>query len=383
MPTKEKEAVVCASCGVVPDDTVLTKIGRYSYCPECTRSCDDCGNAESADDSWTTYDDRTICDDCRQSHYRWCEGCDMLYGEDNFPNDSGYCSECDESESVSIPWRRWRECADLTKGKKGEVMMSTRLFGVELETSEKTAKGAIEAISVMHPHTGVASDSGIEFQTPPASGDKAETVINTMCDALKKHDFRVGNGQGLHVHIDARDMKDMPPEARFKAIRSLWLFYIVFDKTLQSFINKYRRSIAKSGSYCKSNQFKFEEVATADCEARLEQIWYETQDEERINRQKGYPKDSETRYRGLNLHTLFHALHPEIRYHEATLSAREILEWANLHCLIMDKAVAGQIPLEWLLKVKEKKMKRKAMFDFLDLPLKSRMHFTKTALKKS
>lgn len=377
MPTKEKEQIACQSCEAVLPDGDQLQIGRYIYCINCTISCDDCGDRESTDDSSTTHDDRPICNDCRQSSYRWCEGCDNLYYEDNFSFDSDYCSECDENEA-EIPWRSWKNCAALTDGKAGEVMKSTRLFGVELETTQKTDKTAVEAISLMHASMGIASDSGIEFQTPPASGHKAEEVINTMCEALNKHQFSVGNGQGLHVHVNASELKDMTEQDRFERIRSLWLFYAVFDPVFRTFINDYRRR----NSMCRKNPFTFEEIAVCRNQGELEQVWYSTSSMEAIQETKKYMKDGNTRYRGFNLHTLFHAYHPEIRYHEATLSSREILEWANLHCTIMDMAVAGKIKLDWLVRIKEKKMKRSAMFDFLKLPMTSRVHFTKTALKK-
>lgn len=377
MPTKEKEQVICGDCSVVIPDGEQAQIGRYTYCTDCTRVCDDCGERESTSDSWETYDSRIICSPCRERSYRWCEGCDNLYHENNFPSYSGYCSECDENEA-SIPWRSWKNCAALTDGAAGKVMKSTRLFGVELETTEKTSSQAVEAINLMHASTGICEDSGIEFQTPPASGNKAEEVINTMCMALNKHQFRVGNGQGLHVHVNASELKTMTEQDRFERIHALWLFYVVFDNVFHTFINNYRR---RNSGMCKKNPFKFEEIAVCTNQNELEQVWYSMSDADAIKEAKGYMKDG-TRYHGFNLHTLFHAYHPEIRYHEATLSAREILEWANLHCTIMDKAIAGKIKLDWLLKMKDRKMKRSAMFDFLGLTIESRIHFTKTALKK-
>jgi hypothetical protein len=90
-------------------------------------------------------------------------------------------------------------------------------------------------------------------------------------------------------------------------------------------------------------------------------------------------KIHESRYIGLNLHSLFHANHAEIRYHSGTVNVDKILQWVNLHALLFDKAkepYARGVVEQGLNEVRLER-KTQDLFDFLSLSNTSRAYFLK------
>lgn len=324
--------------------------------------CDCCGedSPKNVDQPVETDAGELICNMCFIDHYSTCPECyRVLHGDSYEWGDGGYCVNCESQEE---PWRDWNKNKDLLSKKKGEVLQTTRAFGIELEAGYNEELQINKALGDIHDDIGVYPDSGAEFQTPPASGDKAESIIVDLCLALKKNKFTMGVSQGLHVHVDASDVRDLTPFKRFRAIQELWLFYIVFDPIIRKMIPNSRRN----NSMCSGTRDGYTEVRNAASEEELEAIWYEENNRGDINYRKSEQKDS-SRYRGVNMHSLFNDWHLEIRYHEGTTSEKAILEWANVHCLIMDNAAEG-IPLEWLDYVRGLKIgKRKEFRKFLGL----------------
>lgn len=378
MATKT-EKIECHVCWeTITDDveTVKTASGK-TVCKDCAVQCHHCDENFEVDDM-TYVEDGYVCSYCFDSFYTICDGCDGRFNRNNTDwarGRNGYCVECTAKLDIPFPSRSWKYDKSLLDGKAGKIIKSTRAFGLENEVSGPNNK-AIKEVGEVNTNIGITSDSGAEYQTPPASGDKAEKLIHDFSAALEKHKFRVGNGQGLHIHIDASDLKGMSLDERFKRIQSLWLFYIVFDRVMRSFITPYRQNNAKNDHMYGKNVFSFEQIEACQTLAQIEQIWYSTTDDRYIAQYKSSQKNS-TRYKGFNLHMLLAAYHLEIRYHESTIDSRAMLEWANLHCTIMDKAVNGEITLEWLRKVASARLLRHKMFDFLGLSLSSKVYFVR------
>ena len=97
---------------------------------------------------------------------------------------------------------------------------------------------------------------------------------------------------------------------------------------------------------------------------------------ETVNRRKNYKKD-DSRYRGINMHTLLSANHLEVRYHSGTVNAKKVLEWANLHTAIADILTNGRYTstLYGHRNISDINRKTAIMFDMLNLSEDSRQYW--------
>jgi hypothetical protein len=180
----------------------------------------------------------------------------------------------------------------------------------------------------------------------------------------------------MHIHIDGAGYKK-PRE--YRRLKTLWQFYIVFEDALMALLPKSRRR----NSYCNALKplYHIEEIARADSRKALEKIWYRVGNMRHLGREKKVPQHS-TRYRGLNLHSLFHDGHVEIRYHSGTINAAKILHWVALHTSIIDTVgredfAAGRVNEALYLPSYEEKLS--LLFELAAVPKATRNFFTERA----
>ena len=259
--------------------------------------------------------------------------------------------------------RGWHRSPDLIDTNPGTIMKSTRAFGVEIECQydDEYDIEILSEDSKVNKNIGIGSDGsingqGVEIRTPPASGKAGENMIRGLCSVLKERCFDVDNSCGLHVHIDASDMKDKVREEEegYKIAKNYWLFYIVMDDVIRSFLPPSRRR----NDYCKPCESVYRAVHDAKSLMDLMLI-YESSDSTLLDANSRVKYKDPTRYRGINLISLWREWHAEIRYHNGTLQGERILHWAYLHCLIMDKIMDGTITLAWIESMRATKGDRK------------------------
>jgi hypothetical protein len=180
-----------------------------------------------------------------------------------------------------------------------------------------------------------------------------------MTDVLNRFGATVTRSPGLHVHLDAPEFYASPAQeaqeendlcsgnrdgvsaarqvrqTRFVRLKTLMLFYLVFDDVIRAMLPRSRRI----NTYCRqlSGAFHLTELMDTNSVGDIEKLWYRTGDAEHIQSEKRM-KGSATRYHGVNLHSLLHAGHLEVRYHSGTTSAAKILHWTALHQAILDTA---------------------------------------------
>lgn len=295
-------------------------------------------------------DDDYYCESCFSDRYFYCESCgNACRHEDEVLDDdgdnTGRCPSCAESGSFHLETRATSD-EEIESKKTGNIVKSLRSFGIELETCSKNPKLLAEATHKIDKRIGVYGDGslsggiGLEFATPIANGEKAEELIEKLCETLNANKVGVNVTCGYHVHVDMRDIDSLTSQAQYNVIRGLWLFYLAFEDVLLSFLPMSRRT---NGRYCMPlrSEYHFMEVAKSPNITNLERIWYRVANNEQANRAKSESKHG-SRYRGINLHTLFSARHPEIRYHSGTTNPKKILEWANLHLAIVDKTYQNE-----------------------------------------
>jgi hypothetical protein len=249
-----------------------------------------------------------------------------------------------------------------------------RPFGVEIECylQDESKEAMLDELprAVGMGADGSLGNDGLEIRTPRLAGAKGEALIRHITNRLERHEARVNRSCGLHVHLDTSDIN----EARH--LRHLWALYLAFEDVLLSLLPSSRRS----SGYCKALRRYFHAQEILECLTReeLEAIWYRARDSEEVSKLK-IIKSHDSRYIGLNLHSLFHANHAEIRYHSGTVNAEKILQWVNLHALLFDKAasVEARTVIEDGLAEVHLERKNKILFDFLGLSPTARAYLLK------
>jgi hypothetical protein len=206
---------------------------------------------------------------------------------------------------------------------------------------------------------------GIEIRSPRLSGFKGEQLIRFITNRLDKYCAKVNRSCGLHIHLDTADVISVIH------LRNLWALYLAFEDVLFSLLPPSRRG----NRYCLAlrRYFHAQEILESPTRERLEEIWYRARDSEEVSKLKVI-KSHSSRYIGLNLHSLFHANHAEIRYHSGTTDPEKILQWVNLHALLFDKAKEAEATRLINSALDEVHLARKSalLFDFLQLSRGSR-----------
>lgn len=277
-----------------------------------------------------------VCETCRRA-YRSCADCGSLEHRETLDDNDDYCRSC--SNRDDIKFRDYHTSGIFLGKEEGKTIKSLRPFGIELEVIYTSSTKAAKFSHAIAKEVGITTDgsiqgAGIELQTPPASGSTGEKLIEDICKELIKNQFKVNRSCGYHLHLDVKEIDDKPANYQLVILQDLWLFYIAFEDVLLSFLPKSRKT---GNTYCKSlkNDYNYTEIANAENTDKLEKIWYRARTNEQLNNAKADSKHG-TRYRGINLHTLFSARHIEIRYHSGTINPRKVLEWVNLHTAIVD-----------------------------------------------
>ena len=318
----EGDTVTC--CDTCKDEYYLT--------------CGHCDELTHIDDSYSTPNDRQICSSCRDNSYFECEGCSEILLSNSCFHRDGTCHDCwnDRDSDDDSYMRPYKKDTTLLEFEQGSILTSQRAFGVELETyteDEDNARNLEVDDRIGLEHDGsISADIGIgvEFQTPPACGKKAEDMIIALCDKLSNKNFMVNKSCGYHIHIDTADVTGN----RSKTI-GIFAFYIAFEDVIMSFLPKGRRN----NGYCKGlrSDYHIQELYCTEDVDQIEKIWYRVRTEVDVKRCKD-DKKHDSRYRGINMHTLFSQNNLEIRFHSGTINHQKILNWAILHQNIIDNA---------------------------------------------
>ena len=117
------------------------------------------------------------------------------------------------------------------------------------------------------------------------------------------------------------------------------------------------------------------DIKALDSIADIERKWYKVHRQtasaikSEIEMHKGNHYD-DSRYMGINFHSLLSEGHLEIRYHSGTLQAEKILHWTTLHLQILDAIADGKISFSQLMSAERKIVltdKIKFMFELLKL----------------
>ncbi len=378
MEKEIKLPLTCTHCAdKIEKEDICHNDNQEPYCSDCYCdkyfNCDDCGNEALQENSYA-YGDERICTDCRNDHYRRCEYCDELY-----QNNSGPCG-CDESQNDDD-----RSCVELRDYDSTDkyCVQNQRAYSCEVECYYPSMSKFHEAVEEIAPEIGITEDGsldskGIEFNTPKLSGVSGDKVLKQFIATLNKYDFSVNTTCGLHIHLDGKDILGVNG-----AIQKLMVFFMVYEDVIISFLPLSRRD----NTYCLplSEFYHLAEIKNCYEIEGFEKIWYRQESKEERDRRK-QDRHDQSRYAGINFHSLIAQGHLEIRYHSGTLNYEKIKNWIDLFVLIMDKVaqasrshrIIQKLNLSSILKERFNlglPKKTLSFFEMLDLPQEQRQYF--------
>lgn len=329
-------------------------------------------------------DSLVACIDCGNVQ-RWAEMCGWNCNSCFHGEEERSCGDCDSSPcecDENFFEERAYSTDDLPQfqsTKPGKYIKSKRIFSAEIECYYPNGK-ALRALSEIPRAVGMSGDGslnsqGIELQTPKLQGANGEALIMSICKTLQGADFTVDKTTGLHIHLDG---KGLLPRSRTAteplALKQLWAFYHLFDKVMLSFLPQSRRDNRFCHPVTQSANMLY--IVNAKNLTQLEEAWYKDSRPWQIKSRKAHKYDN-SRYCGLNLHSLFASRHVEIRFHGGTLNPTKILEWANLHQTILDLASAKKLDIRTASEAEGLSLRGQTQlfFNMLGLSEKSRRYF--------
>lgn len=317
---------------------------------ECSY-CDTEYFVDECESAFETASDGTVCANCYDDHYFECYNCSNVYNNRyaNSYDDYYYCNGCyDEvcdSDDVDNYYRKVDVKTDnnLSKPTNKSIVQSSRIFSAEIEAYYPN----VDAVADVHgnmpddlgtSYDGSLNDKGIEYQTPRLSGIKGENYITKLCDLLVKNKYEVNSTCGLHIHLDGGKDFLVSPSVNPKRLKALIMFYLNYEDVILSFLPYSRRN----NRYCcpLSYNYQTEDVVKVKKMTTFEQMWYKERDQRYVMRKKAN-RYEDTRYSGINFHTLLSDNHIEIRFHNGTIDKTKILNWISLHCAILDYVASG------------------------------------------
>lgn len=350
----------CAYCGDgIPEtqDEHISVRGS-EYCDDChdqyTFHCDHCEGFDHEDNAYSVSGNETICPQCRRDHYDQCSDCGEVMPSDQIRND--YCEDCLQDRPIRDQVEREVNVDTdefIDPERSGAITQSARFFSAEIE-AYYPSEPALEAVANAMPEAlGISGDGslngerGIEFQTPRLAGQRGEDFIKKLCGLLNAKKFKVDRSCGLHIHLDGGKKyvtKTMVAQrAEPKALKALMMFYLMFDDVILSFLPVSRRN----NRYCipMRTNYSADEIKRCQTLDDLEALWYKDPSKDRRERRKKQKYD-DTRYSGINFHSMLGHNHLEIRFHSGTMDSRKILFWVALHVRIMDVIEAGYVHID-------------------------------------
>lgn len=375
----------CQKCEAYDDNSemITTMVSGKRLCRKCQEGCVTCHDCEAYTD-----DPLLLAQHEGQSY---CSGCLLELTNNDSMNDDEIEFDDDNDNDYYDDDPNWREYST-SKLKKfcsddeGAIVKSPRIFSCELETMYPTSETFNKVMEKYIPKEvgadpdGSITEDGAEFQTPKLGGKNGEQLIRKVCGILNRYKFMTDKTCGLHVHFDgAKDF--LPPRGgasenfNGKAVKDLFITYVVFEDVLHSFLPKSRRK----NEYCNSlkKNFNISELRKTRSLEDIEKIWYRTTNKYEVSIAKSDSKHG-TRYSGINFHTLLSDNHLEVRYHSGTINAKKILEWVNLHARIMDTIASGTYDIDKIIEMSTEpdvKEKMEYLFDLISLKESSRKYF--------
>lgn len=343
-PILDQELAYCNRCNesVPLEERVIYSEDLDSIlCEDCFEDdyfhCIFCRKPKNDRDGTMLWNGNMSCTECIATNCFRCNECTRYFnnvlGIGLSDSEPMFCRECyQNSQMRPVIDSHYTRQYDRTDN---FVESGKRAYSCEIECYPKTEQSLIKACTELPKCIGItrdgslnASSYGKELITPKLSGDIGDKVLQDTCTVLAKHKFWVDSSCGLHIHIDCPEYK-----SNTAWVKTLLYFYIVFEPVIYSFLPISRRK----NRYCLplTDFYHTREIMKADSVAEIEKIWYREQNVRTIKQIKT-GKYTDSRYSGVNMHSLFSNGHLEIRFHSGTVNYEKIREWIDLHVAIVN-----------------------------------------------
>lgn len=374
----------CASCARdIPAYFAYFCLGGL-YCAEHipdVEVCDSCLYPNKETQVVKTYDGREVhlCQKCRGRQR--CRDCSNPITVAEVL--ARRCERCRTKLTSARPYRPFSDGLMYAEeaSEIGAVVKSNRIFSAELEMRFPNSDYLISASKFIPKEAGlntdgsIQGDNGAEVQTPKLRGAKGEKFIEDTCQIVTAAKAEINDSCGLHVHLDGAGILPVSRKDYPSALLQLWKAHLVFEDVILSLV-PFRRRFNRFSRPMRA-YFTPVELDSIETIYGAERLWYRASEIGNLREAKQHHYHS-SRYFGINFHPLFSQGHFEVRYHPATLNPKKVLEWANLHALIADAAVASRFGSEFLLEVQNTPTlsdKTNMLFDAIGLAEKSRAYF--------
>lgn len=346
--------------------------GEYAYfcngniwCAEHVPNLDICAVCHNLQSNCTPItnrynDELYVCGGCTNNlrhGYIACRRCSRsLTAEEGIWIGTERCPSCVDSNLRDGSWRGFSPDMKWVGKEKGAIVRSTRIFSCEVEALTGQNNGVRRLSIALPEECGLGGDGSVhsdndeesevafEIQTPKLAGKKGEECLRRAVSALHASEAIVNNTCGLHIHLDGKGIM-LPRRGEYPmALIQLWKTHLLFEDVILSFL-PYRR---RSNQFCRlmAGSFKLTEIDICESMADVEKLWYKVTNFRDIKANKEHHYHT-SRYFGVNFHSLLANRHLEIRYHSGTTNGRKMLEWANLHCLLLDACAAKKMSLDF------------------------------------
>lgn len=153
-----------------------------------------------------------LCTQCIQQNTRVCKTCSRVIT--GTTRSGSVCNQCTTLMDINI----WTRLHGQARGNSVIVEVgSHRPFAVEIECYVLPAESTIDASQTPGTHWDRAQDGSIrpeeggvrptEFRSPPFRGDEGLAMLSTDVKKIRAMGYRANKSCGLHVHVDAIDLK--------------------------------------------------------------------------------------------------------------------------------------------------------------------------------
>jgi len=354
----EEKYESCQHCDELYPKTDMIEIDSDEFvCDNCFgdyyTECNSCNEIMVDDDTYWSEGGDSYCNDCYYDHYTHCSDCscevDVDYANYNDHGES-YCDDC-YGDPTEVDLDSYG-VVDIRLSKSFEKNKFARAVGLEIEACNPHYDELERDLYANNfeiknnwriVHDGSISpsgedDVGREFVTRGGlSGDELYMSINNMTSILTREDWYVNKSCGLHVHIDARDL------------RARQLAYILaVAKLCEPVIYKMMPPSRGNTRWAKRIPMSIEKILRIHDEEDFIDAWYRSH-----GTSPSMEKYNDSRYCGVNMHSRVIHGSIEFRHHSGTLNPEKIINWIeicqsivkaglDLHNLVERKQVSGQ-----------------------------------------
>lgn len=254
---------------------------------------------------------------------------------------------------IDTPYDRRGDMNEVVGGTRKGIIKSSRTFGCELECLAPHQTNMQMAIKEIPKEFAVKGDGSItygdyqfsrEIPTCPLKGIIGEKTLIDSCKTLIEYGVFTNESCGTHCHIGIPEAKK-GGEKNEALLKNLAMFYTIFEPAIRALLPKNRRD----NHFCSPirNQYIHIDKKTkclcgeSKDENDFSKLFYQTKDEPRLKSRK----DSHS-YRGrngINFNSMYYRGTLEIRYHQGTLDALQLVHWIAVHAAIIDIVMDGDI----------------------------------------